>query len=222
MIQSSLMSLLLGAGAVINAAPAPSAVVDAGVIIGTATTLPSSTAKVKKFLGIPYAQPPVDQRRFLPPEPITTLEQSPLKATAWGSKCLDYTSSELSTMFSNTHRPQPLIFNSLVDDGIPESEDCLFVNVYAPDQVNCSTALRPVLLWIHGGWLRTGTASQPMFDGTGFAAEHGLVVVTFNYRLNGTPPPLAPSSPGALLISTSSVRLSQLAPAFSRAESWLP
>lgn len=95
MIQSSLMSLLLGAGAVINAAPAPSAVVDAGVIIGTATTLPSSTVKVNKFLGIPYAQPPVDQRRFLPPEPITTFNQSPLKATAWGSKCLDYTNSEL-------------------------------------------------------------------------------------------------------------------------------
>lgn len=97
------MSLLLGAGTLINAAPAPSAVVDAGVIIGTTTTLPLSTVKVNKFLGIPYAQPPVDQRRFLPPDPITTFNQSPLKATEWGSKCLDYTSSELSNMFSVTH-----------------------------------------------------------------------------------------------------------------------
>lgn len=103
MIQSLLMSLFLGAGAFTNAAPAPTAVVDAGVIIGTTTTLPSSTVKVNKFLGIPYAQPPVDQRRFLPPEPITTFTQSPLKATAWGSKCLDYTSSESSNMVSITH-----------------------------------------------------------------------------------------------------------------------
>lgn len=223
MITSSLLSLLLGAGAVINAAPGPSAVVDAGVIIGTTTTLPSSTVKVNKFLGIPYAQPPVDQRRFLPPEPIATFKQSPLNATAWGSKCLDYTSSELSNMFSVTHRLQPLILNLLDDDGIPESEDCLFVNVYAPGQVDCSTARLPVLIWIHGGWLRTGTASHPMFDGTGFASEHGLVVVTFNYRLNGTLPPLAASSLRTLLISTSSVWLSQLAPTFSRgAEPWLP
>lgn len=74
------------------------------------------------------------------------------------------------------------------------------MNVYAPDQGDCPTARLPVLLWIHGGWLRTGTASQPMFDGTGFASEHGLVVVTFNYRLNGTLPPLTTSSPRALLI----------------------
>lgn len=98
MIPSSLITLLLGAGTLTAAAPAPSAVVDAGVIIGTTTTLPSSTVKVNKFLGIPYAQPPVDQRRFLPPEPIDTFKESPLKATAWGSKCLDYTSSELSDM----------------------------------------------------------------------------------------------------------------------------
>lgn len=95
------------------------------------------------------------------------------------------------------------------------------MNVYAPAQVDCSTARLPVLLWIHGGWLRTGTASQPMFDGTGFASEHGLVVVTFNYRLNGTLQPLTAPCPRSLLISTSSVWLSQLSPAFPRgAEPW--
>lgn len=184
MIPSSLITLLFGAGTLTTAARAPSAVVDAGVIIGTTTTLPSSTVKVNKFLGIPYAQPPVDQKRFLPPEPIATFKQSPLKATAWGSKCLDYTSSELSDMLSVTQTIATEL-QSLDDDGIPESEDCLFVNVYGPDQVDCSTARRPVLVWFHGGWLRTGTASHPMFDGTGFASKHGLVVVTFNYRLNG-------------------------------------
>lgn len=70
-------------------------------------------------------------------------------------------------------------------DGPPESEDCLFLNVYTPAGAGCQSSGRPVLVWIHGGWLREGTASQPMFDGSRFAAEQGIVVVTFNYRLNG-------------------------------------
>ncbi|KAJ0168319.1 Liver carboxylesterase 1 [Colletotrichum tanaceti] len=72
----------------------------------------------------------------------------------------------------------------MIDDGVAESEDCLFLNVYAPAAVGCSSSGRPVLVWIHGGWLREGTASQPMFDGSSFASQQGIVVVTFNYRLN--------------------------------------
>ncbi|GKT47427.1 liver carboxylesterase 4 [Colletotrichum spaethianum] len=74
--------------------------------------------------------------------------------------------------------------NYVVEDGVAESEDCLFLNVYARATASCSRSGRPVLVWIHGGWLRSGTASQPTFDGTSFASEHGIVVVAFNYRLN--------------------------------------
>ncbi|KAF9869317.1 hypothetical protein CkaCkLH20_13234 [Colletotrichum karsti] len=165
---------LLFSAAVVQSAPSPSVVIDAGAILGTSTSLPSSEVVVNKFLGIPYAQPPVGEDRFLPPKPITTLASDPFSAASWGNKC---------------------VATSGAPDGPPESEDCLFLNVYAPAGVGCSKPGRPVLVWIHGGWLREGTASQPMFDGTGFAAEQDIVVVTFNYRLSVFGFPNSPQLP---------------------------
>ena len=58
------------------------------------------------------------------------------------------------------------------------SEDCLFLNVWAPTDSRDA----PVFVWIHGGSLTTGAGSEPMYDGAKLAAQ-GLVVVTINYRL---------------------------------------
>ncbi|TEA19401.1 Carboxylesterase 5A [Colletotrichum sidae] len=162
-LSSLCISFILGVVSLVEAAASPSAVIDAGTIVGTTTTLPSSTVTVNKFLGIPYAQPPIEEKRFLPPQSVYTFEENPVNATAWGNKCWEISGSDV---------------------GVSASEDCLFLNVYAPARVGCSTSGRPVLVWIHGGWLRSGTASQRMFDGSSFASEQGIVVVTFNYRLN--------------------------------------
>ena len=59
-----------------------------------------------------------------------------------------------------------------------QSEDCLFLNVWAKQ--GASNA--PVMVWIHGGALTTGSGSEPMYDGTKLA-ERGVVVVSINYRL---------------------------------------
>jgi carboxylesterase type B len=67
-----------------------------------------------------------------------------------------------------------------------ESEDCLYLSVYAP--ASCKGG-KAVMFWIHGGDLTSGTSSA--FDGSSFAAHHDVVVVTTNYRLNGNPPPEA-------------------------------
>ncbi|TDZ14798.1 Carboxylesterase 5A [Colletotrichum orbiculare MAFF 240422] len=162
-LSSLCISFILGVVSLVEAAASPSAVIDAGTIVGTTTTLPSSTVTVNKFLGIPYAQPPIEEKRFLPPQSVYTFEENPVNATAWGNKCWEISGSDVC---------------------VDASEDCLFLNVYAPARVGCSTSGRPVLVWIHGGWLRSGTASQHMFDGSSFASEQGIVVVTFNYRLN--------------------------------------
>jgi para-nitrobenzyl esterase len=61
----------------------------------------------------------------------------------------------------------------------PQSEDCLVVNVTAP----AGATGRPVLVWIHGGGYQTGSGTDLAADGAAFARSHGLVVVTFNYRL---------------------------------------
>lgn len=60
------------------------------------------------------------------------------------------------------------------------SEDCLFLNVWAP--AASSDTPRPVLVWIHGGGFCQGSGSVPIYDGCSLAARD-LVVVTINYRL---------------------------------------
>lgn len=60
------------------------------------------------------------------------------------------------------------------------SEDCLYLNIYTPASATAASKL-PVVMWIHGGGLGSGTANN--FDGSTLANENGLVVVTIGYRL---------------------------------------
>jgi para-nitrobenzyl esterase len=60
------------------------------------------------------------------------------------------------------------------------SEDCLYLNVWSP---GTEGEKRPVMVWIHGGAFTLGSASDPWYDGTSFAARHNIVVVSLNYRL---------------------------------------
>jgi len=61
----------------------------------------------------------------------------------------------------------------------PESEDCLFLNIWRKNSVNKKL---PVYVWIHGGYLHCGSNSVPVFDGTHFA-EEDIIYVSINYRL---------------------------------------
>jgi para-nitrobenzyl esterase len=73
-------------------------------------------------------------------------------------------------------KPRP---GSIYSDDLPAvSEDCLFLNVWTA----AGTRGRPVLVWIHGGALTSGSSSERLYDGARLAA-HGVVVVSINYRL---------------------------------------
>jgi para-nitrobenzyl esterase len=127
---------------------APAALTESGVLMG------STTRGVNKFLGIPYAAPPLGPRRWLPPEHYGVFPGFFFRATQFGNACT-----------------QP--------DGTG-SENCLFLNIYMPAAELEESCHWPVMVWFHGGGLQLGSADS--YDPTPLVKK-GVVVVTINYRL---------------------------------------
>ena len=116
------------------------------------------------FRGIPYARPPVGERRFRPPEPEEPWA-GVRDATRFGP--------------SAPQRGMRIDFLPGMDVGL-QDEDCLYLNVTTP---GADGARRPVLVWIHGGAFTIGSGSQPMYDVRRLARRGRAVLVTINYRL---------------------------------------
>ncbi|MDE2301254.1 MAG: carboxylesterase family protein [Sphingomonadales bacterium] len=116
---------------------------------------------VRVFRGIPYAQPPVAALRFRPPRP----------APAWSGR-----RSATSFAPAPIQPPAPGGMSHRRFLGADTSEDCLYLNVWAP----ASPGPHPVFVWIHGGGNIAGAASQ--LDGAVWARS-GIVCVTVGYRL---------------------------------------
>ncbi|WP_078393957.1 carboxylesterase/lipase family protein [Shouchella patagoniensis] len=123
---------------------------------------------IRSWKGIPYAEPPVEDRRFKAPVPKKCWA-GVLKADSFGPVC-----------------PQPEsgaagLLGEEMTEGEVQSEDCLYLNVWAP--VDAKEASLPVMVWIHGGAFVTGSGSLPIYDGAPLAERGNVVVVTINYRL---------------------------------------
>ncbi|KAK3114778.1 hypothetical protein LTR53_006555 [Teratosphaeriaceae sp. CCFEE 6253] len=162
---------------------APTATIDAGVVIGTTTSLPAATASINKFLGVPFAKSP--PTRFAPPEDPGSFGE-PINATAWSPACIQqFRYPAASQEFTEA------VFNNPAPE---ESEDCLYLNVYAPSTPAPADG-RAVLFWIYGGSLQFGNAGQPAYDGSWFASYEDVIVVTVNYRTNVFGFPSSPELP---------------------------
>lgn len=121
--------------------------------------------------GIPYAKAPVGEQRFRAPTPRKAWKGI-RSATQFGPSCPQFAS--------------PTGGDTSVPEGeLGGNEDCLLLNVYAPEGAKSKNTKGdgglPVMFWIHGGGNTTGTSS--FYNGSRLASEHNVIVVSVNYRL---------------------------------------
>jgi len=119
------------------------------------------------FKGIPFAAPPVGEFRWKAPQPVQS----------WSGikKCTAFSASPIQ------NKPQP--FSCWTEEFIakpePLDEDCLYLNVWTSSK---NKEKHPVLVWIYGGGLNSGSANCDIYDGEEMAKK-GVVFVSINYRV---------------------------------------
>lgn len=129
----------------------------AGPIEGT-----SEADGIRIFRGVPFAAPPVGPFRWQPPQPVQTWTDV-RRTTAFAAQCMQ-------------GRP----FADMVFRSNGTSEDCLYLNVWAPARRGAGRL--PVLVYFYGGGFIAGDGSEPRYDGAAMA-RRGIVALTVNYRL---------------------------------------
>jgi para-nitrobenzyl esterase len=139
-----------------SAAAAPTAIVDGTTIIGAVSP---SNSSVFEFFGIPYAT----AKRWAPPATHASLGST--------FNAADYTTVNVCPQNS------PVVVGTHT---LPQSEDCLSLNVYRPSSASTTSKL-PVYVFIHGGELQIGSGVQ--YFPINLVAANDIVVVTINYRL---------------------------------------
>ncbi|KAK0457477.1 alpha/beta-hydrolase [Desarmillaria tabescens] len=164
---SAIMIVNLILGVLLAASPARSSLdvqLPSGIFTGR------NINGLDRWLGIPFALPPVGDLRFKAPVPVPmNLSRVQRGATTFGNAC-----------------PQPPGSNL----GANISEDCLYLNIWRPKgAVDTGKEGLPVLFWIHGGAYTSGAASMSRYDPTRIlnrSIEIGkpILFVSTNYRLN--------------------------------------
>lgn len=133
--------------------------IETGLVSGTLE------GSVKAYLGIPFAAAPVRENRWRPPQPVRPWS-GVYTADAMRPECM-----------------QRLGNSSIVDyfGQQSESEDCLYLNIWAPKTARAGLQL-PVVVYLHGGALRIMSAGFPVYSGESLAAR-GVIFVSGDYRL---------------------------------------
>lgn len=134
---------------------------DTGVAIDAGTVTGIQSNGITAYKGIPFAAAPIGGLRWKPP--VAQLAwPTTLRADAYGPDCMQ--------------KPVP---GDAAASGSRLDEDCLYLNVWRPSD---TSGKLPVLVWVYGGGFVNGGASPAIYDGSALA-RHGLIVVSFNYRL---------------------------------------
>jgi para-nitrobenzyl esterase len=130
----------------------------AGTVIGR------RNGRVRRFLGIPFAEAPTGARRFAAPVPRGRFSE-PYDGSRQGA------TAQAVPLFATTTVPEPSV----------RGEDVLNLGIVAPD-ADDDRAPFPVMVWVHGGAFLAGSPASPWYDGRAFARD-GVVCVTVGYRL---------------------------------------
>ena len=152
-----------------------------GILQGLTEVIPNAHGPIKaihKFLGIPYAAPPIEHLRFAPPQRYKGWKRDGLyKATRFKSICMQM-----------IHHYNVSIRQAWEEFSDTEtSEDCLYLNIYTPaqntsKQPNKTQELYPVLAYIHGGGFFAGTPIRVVSPGE-YLPLQGIILVSIQYRL---------------------------------------
>ena len=145
-------------------------------------------ATVNRFLGIPFAQPPIGDNRWAPPRELNSHTSTSLSGNSPETRLADTFAPACmqGPHLTNWYRDvidsfggQPELFEQ------PEvSEDCLYLNIWQPIGVQAQDmdSKTPVFVFIHGGSNKGGWSYEPNYMGEQLA-KRGVIVITVAYRL---------------------------------------
>lgn len=147
------------------------ALMKAKTIYGTVTGVPGNEPQTTVFKGVPFAKPPVGPLRF----------HEPVEPDPWDGELVCDKWPNAPVMEPNPHY-----------QGLPESEDCLYMNIFTPAE--SPNAKLPVMFWIYGGGFNYGCiytdVSESLHKGESarYRGEalnkRGVILVTINYRVS--------------------------------------
>ena len=125
--------------------------------------IPKIDDTVRIFKGIPFALPPVGERRWKKAEPISN-------------------SDHIFEAYYNGKSPIQTVIDSERSSYYPQSEDCLYLNVWVNDA--CKDDNKPIMVFIHGGAYGWGGTVDPLYDGLNFIKLHPeVILITIAYRV---------------------------------------
>lgn len=181
-----------------------------GTIKGIQVTAPNGKP-VNKFLGIPFAEPPLGPLRFRPPKPKAPFTE-PFIADKQPVLCCQINPEDFMGAAKDAAKEKGVDTNAAKDEmeatmkelkitggalalgnefkdmakgkveNLKGQEDCLYLNLFSPGDAT-PTSKKAVVIYFHGGFFYGGGIGIPSFDGTVLVSEGDIIVIAAQYRL---------------------------------------